>query len=152
MKINDSDTTSQPEAHLPENYNDPETNGIIVPDNSPVYEKPRQKKPKIDGRFAPMKEIYFGLPDREFKVYAAMLLLGGFRGGVHLFTRPMLTKITGKKARALDNILPELARKGFIVREKSPRKKGALWRVNTEGRDIAISGDLLSLFPPNPKI
>lgn len=121
------------------------TDGIVIPHNSPVYKKPRKRKGKIREPFAPMKKEYFQLSDSEFKIFAAMLLMGGWHGDVRLITRPMIQEITGKSKATITRALAGLKRKGFIERRISPRKSGALWKVNTEAWEIARSGDVFDL-------
>ena len=99
-----------------------------------------------------MRESYFRmLKDSEFVVFAAMLVMGGWRGDVGVYTRPEIEEMTGKKKRTIDNAIEGLKRKGFIVRMPSPFKKGARWKVNTELTDITMSSDHLDLLEPEEK-
>ena len=91
------------------------------------------------------------LTDNEFVVYQAMKYLGGWRGDVRLITRPMIEKQTGKSRRTIDRALDGLKLKGFIVRKPSPNKTGALWKVNAELAEIAMSSDHLDLLDPEEK-
>ena len=124
--------------------------GIIVPHNSPVYDSPKKPKPKIEGKFAAMLEIYFGkLTPTEFYTYAAMIMLGGWKEGMQVITNPQIQKKTNMSRSTITRAQSALKGKGFLKRETSAYKLGSLWTVNTEGKDIAAAaaGDMSELFP-----
>lgn len=88
------------------------------------------------------------LTDPEFKVFAAMMALGGWRGGCHVITNEAIRNWTGKKKFAIERAQAGLKRKGFIERQPSPKKWGALWKINRQSKDIlAACDDLALLFP-----
>lgn len=119
---------------------------VIVPKTSPVLKKGKKSK-RIEGKFAPMREAYFRLTDSEFKVFAAMLLLGGWRNDCRVITNSMIQELTGKGKATIERAQAGLKAKGFIVRQSSPKKMGALWKVNARTGDILNHADLNLLFP-----
>ncbi len=94
-----------------------------------------------------MREAYFRLTDSEFKVFAAMLLLGGWRNDCRVITNEAIRDMTGKSKAAIERAQAGLKAKGFIVRQPSPKKMGALWKVNARTGDILKHGDIDLLFP-----
>ena len=127
---------------LPENYDDPETDGIIVPENSPVLKGEKKRKKRTKGNFAKLEWFALRyLNDSERSVYAAMLYLGGWRGDSLVITNAQIKDLIRKSSSAIERAQDGLKRKGFIKREKSPLKLGARWRVNDTWEKIRACGD-----------
>ena len=122
--------------------------GIIIPESSPVWKQAKRKK-RIEGKFAPMREAYFKrLTDAEFVVFAAMLLFGGWKNDCRVITNQAIRELTGKAKKSIERAQAGLMRKGFIIRQPSPKKWGALWKINIKTTDIIEScADLSDLFP-----
>ena len=133
---------------MPANYDDPETNGIIIPHSSPVYSgTKKQKRDPVIHDFAMLKSFAFNhLNPNEFFVYAGMLILGGFKKGTRVITNGHLVELTGMTKKAIERAQKDLKAKGFVKRHKSPYKLGALWEVFTESEDILREADRNVLF------
>ena len=132
---------------LPANYDDPETNGIVIPQNSPVNKGIKRRKKRTKGNFAKMEEHAIRyLTDAEFRVYAAMMYLGGWRGGCVVLTHEKIGEVIGKGRHAITRAQAGLIEKGFIERMPSPKMWGCLWKVNITWEDIRANTDADALF------
>ncbi len=135
----------------PDGYDDPETNGYVIPLNSPVL-KQRQKEPS-PGKFAKMERFFFDkMTPTEFKTFATMLMLGLYRGGCHVITNEDIKKWSGLSKRTIERAQAGLKRKGFLKRHNTPVKCGSLWQAFTKTEDVLEHcKDHRLLFPENGK-
>ena len=127
----------QRDCKLPDNYDDPETHGIVIPHNSPVYGDGKQEeKEKTEVRFAMLKEFAFKLKPAEFLTYGAMLYLYGWKKQCVVITNEDIRNLTGLSKRTIMRAQNNLVEKGFLKRYRTPHKKGALWWVSKNKGDI----------------